>query len=63
MLWIWHQMQQIQQFQAELFDPRPYAVADGSLFEPDEIAALFAIADQASDADRDAAREMRKDQA
>ena len=43
----------------QLFDPRPYAVAGGSLFEPDEIAALFAIADQASDADRDAAREMK----
>ena len=43
-----------------LFDARPHEVAakGAALFTPEEVAQLFAIADQASEADRAAMREM-----
>lgn len=45
---------------AALFDRRPAEAAAGSLFGLEELAQLFAIADQASEADREAVRELRR---
>lgn len=53
----------------QLFDPRPLeAMAEADrkgaalLFDTAELVGLFAIADQASDEDRAAVREMRREQ-
>lgn len=48
--------------QGTLFDRRAHEVAakGAALFSPEEVAQLFAIADQASEDDRAAMREMRR---
>lgn len=41
-----------------LFDPRALVAAEGSLFGVDDLEDLFAIADQATEQDRRAMREL-----